>query len=302
MTVVTKQVAVGTDDGSFDAGAGTGYSNTGTNFVVGDASSTVYNKTVFLRFTGLAIPQGATITAASLSIPATGGSVTPLQTVHIRAEAADNPAAVTSRADGVARVKTTAQTSWSGMTAISTGSYTTADFTAVVQEVVNRAGWASGNAMQLFLSSDTTTFGTAWQIAFATFNSATSSPATLSVTYADPNTPPTANAGADQVNVDAFSTVTLNGSGSSDPDGTIASYAWTQTGGTSVTLSGTGATRTFTAPATLAGDTLMFSLTVTDNGGATSTADTMTVTVLPHTEWLMTSGGLTAIHSNGVAP
>ena len=44
------------------------------------------------------------------------------------------------------------------------------------------------------------------------------------------NTPPTANAGPDQT-VASGATVNLNGTGSTDPDGTIASYAWTQTAG-----------------------------------------------------------------------
>lgn len=88
------------------------------------------------------------------------------------------------------------------------------------------------------------------------------------------NTPPTANAGADQTVVTG-QVVTLNGSGSSDPDGTIASYSWTQTSGTAVTLSGTGASRTFT-PATTG--VRVFELTVTDNLGATDT-DTVQITV-----------------------
>lgn len=88
------------------------------------------------------------------------------------------------------------------------------------------------------------------------------------------NTPPVANAGADQ-NVTVNNQVTLNGSGSSDSDGTIASYTWTQTSGTTVTLSGTGASRTFTPTSTGA---RTFQLTVTDDDGATAT-DTVTINV-----------------------
>lgn len=87
------------------------------------------------------------------------------------------------------------------------------------------------------------------------------------------NSPPTADAGDDQ-NVDEGETVTLDGSASSDTDGTIASYSWTQTSsGTQVTLSGANtATPTFTAPEVgPEGETLTFALTVTDDDGATST-------------------------------
>ncbi len=89
------------------------------------------------------------------------------------------------------------------------------------------------------------------------------------------NTPPVANAGTDQV-VTPGSTVNLSGSGT-DANGTIATYAWTQTAGAAVTLaSDNTATPSFTAPATAG--TLTFQLTVTDNGGA-SRSDTVTVTV-----------------------
>ena len=81
------------------------------------------------------------------------------------------------------------------------------------------------------------------------------------------NTAPVANAGPDQVGV-AAGTVTLDGSGSYDPDGDAITYQWSQIGGTAVTLSApTAATTTFTAAA---GQTYVFRLTVTDSGGLTS--------------------------------
>ena len=49
----------------------------------------------------------------------------------------------------------------------------------------------------------------------------------------DQNPPPRANAGVDQT-VRAGAVVTLDGSNSTDPNGSIASYAWTRTAGPAV--------------------------------------------------------------------
>jgi hypothetical protein len=88
------------------------------------------------------------------------------------------------------------------------------------------------------------------------------------------NIPPTANAGADQT-VSAGTTVTLNGSLSTDPDDGIASYQWTQTSGTPVTLSNPAAANpTFVAPSA-PGAVLTFLLTVADFAGQTSSASCM---------------------------
>lgn len=98
---------------------------------------------------------------------------------------------------------------------------------------------------------------------------------------ASANIPPTANAGIDQSGIAAGATVQLDGSASTDGDGTIVSYAWAQTGtGTAVILTGAStATPSFTAPTTASNQTLTFELTVTDDNAATNT-DTVTVDVL----------------------
>jgi len=83
--------------------------------------------------------------------------------------------------------------------------------------------------------------------------------------------PPVANAGTDQT-VNSGSAVTLNGTASTDPDGSISSYSWIQTEGPSVTLYGANtASPTFTAPSVSSDTTLKFSLTVKDDKGAAST-------------------------------
>ncbi|WP_196140809.1 hypothetical protein [Aliikangiella sp. G2MR2-5] len=92
------------------------------------------------------------------------------------------------------------------------------------------------------------------------------------------NNKPSVSAGTDQT-VDEMVAVILEGSGT-DSDGSIASYAWTQTSGTSVTLTNSNsASAAFTAPSVDADEVLVFELTVTDNDGASST-DSVSVTVI----------------------
>jgi K319-like protein len=105
--------------------------------------------------------------------------------------------------------------------------------------------------------------------------------AMIVLTETAPNVPPVANAGSDQTGVIPGTTVTLNGSGSTDSDGTITTYDWLQiSGAPTVTLSGTGSNRTFTAPGIVGPNTLVFQLTVTDNLGSVSAPDMVSITMV----------------------
>lgn len=80
------------------------------------------------------------------------------------------------------------------------------------------------------------------------------------------NNPPIVDVTAVPV-VNFGKSVSLDGSGSTDTDGSITNYAWSQTGGTSVTLAnGDTSTAAFAAPNSAG--VLTFSLTLTDNDGA----------------------------------
>lgn len=94
------------------------------------------------------------------------------------------------------------------------------------------------------------------------------------LTYALTNLPPVANAGADQIvtdaNRDGVELVTLDGSASSDPDGYVASYQWTE----GATVIAAGATPGVTLPV----GTHTITLRVTDDHGD-SAVDTTIVTI-----------------------
>ncbi len=87
------------------------------------------------------------------------------------------------------------------------------------------------------------------------------------------NNPPVADAGADQT-LNENSVVYLTGSASSDPDGDLLTYSWTQIAGSPVSLADpTTVGQSFTAPFVSAGgETLTFELMVDDGYGGTSTA------------------------------
>lgn len=119
------------------------------------------------------------------------------------------------------------------------------DFTSQIQSLVNRAGWVNGNSFALRSNQAGT-----WSIKQASLGSFTVVTASAS------------DAGEDQT-VEPWEIVTLTGT----PSGST----WEQVSGESVTLGGSGATRTFVAPAKMVEHQMVFSY-----GGST-----MTVTVSP---------------------
>jgi hypothetical protein len=88
------------------------------------------------------------------------------------------------------------------------------------------------------------------------------------------NQPPVANAGPDQsINSSA---VILDGSASTDSDGTIVTYTWTQLSGpTTIDPSDSSVS----GANSLVNGVYVFQLVVTDNDGASSTPDTVSITV-----------------------
>ncbi|MBI3988252.1 MAG: hypothetical protein HY347_01405 [candidate division NC10 bacterium] len=90
---------------------------------------------------------------------------------------------------------------------------------------------------------------------------------------------PIANAGPDQT-VNEGATVTLDGTGSSDPDGDPLIFSWTQTTGPMVTLSNpTSPTPSFEAPCVGPAGTLLTFQLITNDGLVDSAPDTVVVTV-----------------------
>ncbi|MDD9853198.1 MAG: cadherin-like beta sandwich domain-containing protein, partial [Deltaproteobacteria bacterium] len=112
-----------------------------------------------------------------------------------------------------------------------------------------------------------------------------------------PNRPPVANAGPDQtVDEDSAPSVTLDGTGSSDPDGDRLRYRWTQTSGPDVAFLSGGSipSPSFRLTQFTADATLVFSLVVTDDStaqGVSSAPDTVTIRITADDDLPVVSAG-----------
>ena len=155
-------------------------------------------------------------------------------------------------------------TTTTGATTTSTSSTTTSTTSSSTTSTTSAPATTSTSSTTTTKPSTTSTSTS------SSTTTSTSTTSSSSTTLAGGNQAPTANAGPDQFTQTLVSIV-FSGSGSSDPDGTIASYAWSFGDGTT----GTGVLVTHTY-ATAGSYTVR--LTVTDDKGATG-SDTATVTV-----------------------
>lgn len=169
---VNASIAADADDGYETGGAWTGGE---TVHFLGEFSGTGYH--TGLRFSGITIAQGSTISQADLSqyVSTTNGDG---GTGTIYCRATDNAAVF----DGSNRPSTVTKTTASVAVPASTATGTqTFNIAAPVQEVISRAGWVSGNALGVAIVA---TITSGYQIRrWESKENAGTNHATLSITY-----------------------------------------------------------------------------------------------------------------------
>lgn len=151
MATHTLAIAVTTDNGR-----GNPSFTTAGAFAIGKSGSTLYEG--FFRFTNVMIPPGATVTSAVLTLVASaggGGGVATNMRMKVRANAADNATAPTDSTTFLAKTRTTAKGDWDPTSRAAGASNASTNLSAVIQEVINRGGWAMGNAILLLVDDDT---------------------------------------------------------------------------------------------------------------------------------------------------
>ena len=286
-------------DGSNDAEARLQYTlTTGSDLDFGDdyVLGALCTNLIAIRYTNISIPQGATINSAYIQFTCRylSDEVTPTE---IYCEDVDNAAAFPANQSPsstfISRLdtRTTNYVTWNipaWTTAGASGNdQKTTNLASLVQEVVDRANWSSGNSIVFifpgYLHSSMGSEGASISAESYDHNSSSSEAPILTIEYGG-NTPPVASFTASPTSGAAPLNVSLNASGSYDSDGTISSYSWNFGDGSA---NGSGVT---TSHSYTSSGTYTVTLTVTDDDDATDT-ETATITVgsQPSTVW-STSG------------
>lgn len=137
------------NDAEEDSGGGN-FNNTDNILGIGYTAGNTNSQTVAARFDCYNIPQGAVIISASMQFTAAAPSVRGAA-FTIVGEDADNCAPFNAGTPISGRTGTTASVPWSPPTWVAAGdalaAQQTPDLTSIVQEIVNRPGYAAGNAL-----------------------------------------------------------------------------------------------------------------------------------------------------------
>ena len=139
------------------------------------------------RFQNVTIPPGSTINTATITFTSTTTETNSALTDIIYGNDVDDAANFTTDADIVNRAVTTASASYSVPTSLTTDStYTSSDISTIIQEIIDRAGWASGNAICIINKPNAATVGD--DVNYYTYSASTTKAVLLDIDYSPPAT------------------------------------------------------------------------------------------------------------------
>ncbi|MGI9605612.1 MAG: Ig-like domain-containing protein [Acidimicrobiales bacterium] len=149
-SIIERRVSSSSDDAEERASGYVGLTSSDLELV--EESST---QVVGMRFTGVDIPQGVNITSAWLQFQADESQSDPTSLV-VQAEATDDSSTFASTSGNITSRPTTAATvAWSPVAwgkPDAGPAQRTPDLAAVIEEVVSRPGWVSGNAVSVIVT------------------------------------------------------------------------------------------------------------------------------------------------------
>ncbi len=154
MANLVRQVGQSSDDAYRPLVGGSGFDLAGSDSIVGYFGAGNLQYGCGIRFTNITIPKGSIITEAHLTLRARENDATAGVNSRISAEDVDNaPTFADSAAayDTRYAARTTARVDWDNIAAWTAGlDYDSVDIKSVIQEIIDRVAWASGNAIAIF--------------------------------------------------------------------------------------------------------------------------------------------------------
>ena len=262
-TTLNRQVGASSDDAG-QYGDGIGFSSTDSRLWVEAGISGGDRRNAGIRFTNISIPRGSTINSASIEIYFTGENDDDVS-LDIYAHRVDN-APTFSGSDGrdvTSRVTTSASVGWVQTDLREEVWNTSPNIKSVVQEIVNRSGWSSGNATAILLKGKHSLRG---ELQFRSWDySGHTSGAKLHITYTPP--PPLAPP-----------TVTFSASRTTITRGESTTLRWSTSRATSVSISSIGSVSLSGSKAVKPSSTITYTLTARGSGGTTKKSLTIRVT------------------------
>jgi hypothetical protein len=127
-----------------------GWSKTSTGIALGNINVSDATTRAWIPFV-VNIPNAVDITSAIFKVRAENNYSGTTVKIKIGCEAADNPSAPTNKTTLYARTMTTAYLTNNNVSAWTAGTEYSFDVTTAVQEVLDGAGWASGNTMAILI-------------------------------------------------------------------------------------------------------------------------------------------------------
>jgi len=156
-TTIESRVSESWDDAEERKSDGYTYYDNGDLDLGRDISTDYPNQIIGVRFQNLKIPQGSTITSAYIEFNTqaiyTGTQATISLDIH--GEASDNAEQFNSTNKNISsRTKTSANSTWSVNSWDDADvKHQTPDLKGIIQEIVNRTGWSSGNSMAFTITN-----------------------------------------------------------------------------------------------------------------------------------------------------
>jgi len=150
-TAFSARLSVSSDDAEQNVSSGAMDLSSSDLELIRDGST---DQIVGMRFTNVAVPKGATITNAYLEFTVDETANLDPINLKIQAQAADNPTTFTTATSNISsRSRTNTSVPWIPPQWTTVGAkQQTPNLSSVVQEVINRSSWASGNSMVFIIT------------------------------------------------------------------------------------------------------------------------------------------------------